>query len=56
MAVSGATTGRDFYSGIQLVISAMLQSPHFLYQVELGAEEAPDSGPDSGAAYPRMRG
>lgn len=30
----------DFATGIQLVIQAMLQSPYFLYRVELGGEAA----------------
>lgn len=52
VALGGAASGRDFYSGIQLVIAAMLQSPHFLYQVELGTDE---ETADSNASYPRKR-
>src|SRR5687768_12788105 len=38
------TTGveaKDFQTGIQMVVTAMLQSPHFLYRVELGEPPAP---------------
>lgn len=38
----GKTTGGSFGSGIGLVVSAILQSPSFLYRVELG--EPGDSG------------
>jgi hypothetical protein len=34
--VAGRGTNGDFAKGIQLVVSAMLQSPHFLYLPELG--------------------
>jgi len=35
------TTGDAFANGVELVIRAMLQSPHFLYRSELGADDAP---------------
>jgi hypothetical protein len=37
-------SGNDFADGAQLVIEAMLQSPHFIYRTELEAEGAPLSG------------
>jgi len=42
VATKGANLNGDFYAGIELVIAAMLQSPHFLYQVEIGV---PDTRP-----------
>ena len=38
------TSGDAFANGTELVIRAMLQSPHFLYRSELGADGAPLSG------------
>jgi hypothetical protein len=38
------TGGDAFANGVELVIRAMLQSPHFLYRTELGADQAPLSG------------
>lgn len=35
-------SGDDFADGVQLVISAMLQSPHFLYRIELSDAPLPD--------------
>lgn len=37
LAQGAAVPLNDFYAGIERVISAMLQSPHFLYMVETGA-------------------
>lgn len=37
-------TDYDFSTGIQLVIQAMLQSPHFLYRVELGMPDPVQPG------------
>jgi hypothetical protein len=39
-------TGGDLASGISLVISAFLQSPYFLYRVELGDPKAPGATKD----------
>jgi hypothetical protein len=39
LASKGALHGKDFNAGIQQAISAMLQSPHFLYQVEIGVAQ-----------------
>src|SRR6266508_6423538 len=39
----GKGTNADFASGISLVISTMLQSPHFLYRPELGDSAAASS-------------
>ncbi len=36
LASSAAEKFSDFYTGVELVTSTMLQSPNFLYQVELG--------------------
>lgn len=36
LAQSAATELGDFHAGVEFVILAMLQSPHFLFQVELG--------------------
>src|SRR5262245_58471035 len=38
------TGGDAFANGVELVIRAMLQSPHFVYRTELGTNEAPLSG------------
>src|SRR6185369_8947180 len=41
---TGATvfkSGNNFTDGAQLVIEAMLQSPHFLYRTELGTDGQP---------------
>ena len=35
------TSGDAFANGVERVIRAMLQSPHFLYRAELGADDAP---------------
>jgi len=35
----------DYYRGVEMVMTALLQSPYFLYRVELG-EAAPDSSTD----------
>ncbi|UQA58160.1 DUF1592 domain-containing protein [Polyangium aurulentum] len=36
VAQFAATDRDDFYAGVEYAIAAMLQSPHFLYQIELG--------------------
>jgi len=38
------TGGDAFANGVELVIRAMLQSPHFVYRTELGTNDAPLSG------------
>ena len=38
------TGGDAFANGVELVIRAMLQSPHFIYRTELGTNETPLSG------------
>jgi hypothetical protein len=38
---TAATTQLDFSSALEVVIAAVLQSPHFLYHVERGVEVAP---------------
>jgi hypothetical protein len=42
---AGSGAGGDFAAGIELVISALLQSPNFLYLPELGDTDAPTSAP-----------
>lgn len=42
LASKGADEFDDFYAGLQYVLAAMLQSPNFLFRVELG--EADDTG------------
>ncbi len=37
LSQDAAVEMKDFYAGLERVISAMLQSPHFLYMVETGA-------------------
>jgi Protein of unknown function (DUF1588)/Protein of unknown function (DUF1592)/Protein of unknown function (DUF1595)/Protein of unknown function (DUF1587)/Protein of unknown function (DUF1585) len=39
--LADATTSLDFTSGLEVVIGAVLMSPHFLYHVERGVEVAP---------------
>jgi len=41
LAVSASQTLGDFYDGLEFALAAMLQSPNFLYRVELG-EPDPD--------------
>jgi hypothetical protein len=36
IATSSATTLGDFYDGLELAVGAILQSPYFLYRIELG--------------------
>ena len=36
LAKQGAAVKADFFAGVELAISAILQSPNFLYQVEVG--------------------
>jgi hypothetical protein len=38
LLLSAAAAEHDFYRGAQVVVEAMLQSPHFLYRVERGAD------------------
>ncbi len=45
----GARQTGDFASGVSLVLRAMLQSPYFLYRVELGA---PGAAPEADGALP----
>ena len=40
----GASSGGSFATGAELVLAAMLQSPHFLYRTELGPAGTPLSG------------
>jgi PAS domain-containing protein len=42
VAQAAATEYGDFYAGVENVLATMLQSPFFLYQVELGAADAKD--------------
>jgi hypothetical protein len=37
-------SGDAFANGVELVVRAMLQSPHFVYRTELGSDNAPLSG------------
>ena len=39
LAVNASTTLDDFYSGLQYGLAAILQSPYFLYRVELGSDD-----------------
>ncbi|HNH49711.1 MAG TPA: DUF1592 domain-containing protein, partial [Myxococcota bacterium] len=39
VAVNASTTLGDFYSGLQYGLAAILQSPYFLYRVELGSDD-----------------
>jgi hypothetical protein len=41
LLLAEASRTQDFYSGAAIVIEAMLQSPHFLFRVERGGENAP---------------
>jgi hypothetical protein len=38
------TSGDMFVNGVELVVRAMLQSPHFIYRTELGTDGTPLSG------------
>jgi PAS domain-containing protein len=40
VALEAAQEFNDFYAGVEYAIAAILQSPFFLYQVELGAPDA----------------
>ena len=40
VALEAAQEFNDFYAGVEYAMAAMLQSPFFLYQVELGAPDA----------------
>ena len=42
LAISAAATYGDFFEGLEAAVAAMLQSPWFLYRIELG-EEDPDA-------------
>ena len=42
-------SGDAFADGVEIVLRAFLQSPHFVYRTELGAEGAPLSGYESAA-------
>jgi hypothetical protein len=46
---ASARQAGDFSSGVSLVLRAMLQSPYFLYRVELGA---PGAAPEPDGAWP----
>jgi hypothetical protein len=39
IGVASAKAYNDFYAGVSYTIAALLQSPHFVYQVELGATD-----------------
>jgi hypothetical protein len=44
ITTQAATTLGDFHRGLELGVAAILQSPHFLYRVELGTKEAGNEG------------
>jgi hypothetical protein len=46
---ASARAGADFQSGVRTVLSAMLQSPNFLYRIEWGA---PGAAPESDGSVP----
>ncbi len=46
LAVQAGTTLADPYAGLEYALAALLQSPHFLFRVELGEED-----PESPGAY-----
>jgi hypothetical protein len=43
LAQEAATDLNDFYAGVEYAIAALLQSPYFLYQVELGSPDGEDT-------------
>lgn len=43
VADSAATTLSDFYAGIEFAVAGMLQSPNFLFRVELGEPDPDDA-------------
>lgn len=54
LANDSATARSDFYAGLEMVVAALLQSPHFLYRHELGAL-VDDTGAEP-AGYRELRG
>jgi hypothetical protein len=48
IAEDAATTLNDFYAGIEFAVAGILQSPHFLFRVEIGE---PDPGDDTRLRY-----
>jgi hypothetical protein len=40
LCLEEAGRGQDFYEGTEIVVEAMLQSPHFLFRIERGGESA----------------
>lgn len=44
LATKAATTLGDFYQGLEFALAGMLQSPHFLFRIELGEPDKANGG------------
>ncbi|QRK06843.1 DUF1592 domain-containing protein [Archangium violaceum] len=44
LGMSAAAAAGDFYSGVEVLIAGLLQSPHFLYMVEVGVPDPSQPG------------